>query len=338
MFLSVFDVFKIGIGPSSSHTMGPMVAAGRFLDELKRGDWPRPAGARVASISASLHGSLAFTGVGHASGRAVILGLSGFLPESVDPDRMESVVADVEASGLVRPEGHPAYRFRPKLDLVFDKAHPMPGHPNGLQFSAFDADGTLLLRRGYYSVGGGFVVSEAELGAATPPKGPAVPFPFGSASEMLEMAGKTRLSIAEMKRANEQTTRPRQAVDAGLDRIWQVMSDCIDRGLKQQGQLPGGLKVPRRAHDIHETLLADRGRNLPSPLQTGDWLSVFAMAVNEENAAGGRVVTAPTNGAAGVIPAVLRFYREQFEGADAAATRTFLLTAAAIGGIIKHKA
>jgi L-serine dehydratase len=216
----------------------------------------------------------------------------------------------------------------------------MPGHPNGLQFSAFDADGLLLLRRAYYSIGGGFVLTDAELAAGGAAKGQAaaVPYPFDSAAAMLAMARRSGKSIAAMKLANELVAQPRAAVEAGVDRIWQAMADCIARGLAQQGTLPGGLKVPRRARAIHEQLLADRGRNVLGPLQSGDWLSVYAMAVNEENAAGGRVVTAPTNGAAGVIPAVLKFYREQFEGASRESIRTFLLTAAAVGGIIKHRA
>lgn len=195
MFWSVFDVFKIGVGPSSSHTMGPMVAAGRFLDEIASGDWPRPPGAHIAALSASLHGSLAYTGVGHGSGRAVVLGLSGCLPDTVEPGQMDAIMAQVEASGQVRPAGHPAYRFRPARDLVFDKQHPMPRHPNGLQFSAHDEGGLLLLRRAYYSVGGGQVVSEAEFAGpqGRQPRGAvAVPFPFAKAAELLAMAKRGR--------------------------------------------------------------------------------------------------------------------------------------------------
>ncbi len=341
MFLSVFDVFKIGVGPSSSHTMGPMVAAWRFLAELRDGDWPRPARARPVALTASLHGSLAFTGVGHGSGRAVILGLSGLMPDTVDPDRMDGIVEGVERSGQVEPPGHPPYRFRPQRDLVFDTQTRMPLHPNGLQFAALDDSGALLLRRGYYSVGGGFVLSEAELadGGSKPAAGDAeVPFPFDSADSMLQMAGRSGLSIAEMKRRNELASCSPAELEHGLDRLWQAMSDCIDRGLRQEGQLPGSLKVPRRARGIHQRLEAARARNVFNPLGANDWLSVFAMAVNEENAAGGRVVTAPTNGAAGVIPAVLRFYVEQVGGAGRRGIHDFLLTAAAIGGIVKHRA
>jgi L-serine dehydratase len=338
MFLSVFDVFKIGIGPSSSHTMGPMTAANRFLDEIATGDWPRPRNARVAALKASLHGSLAFTGIGHGTGRAVILGLSGEAPDTVDPARMDAIIAAVEVDGLVHPEGHPAYRFRPAHDLVYDKAERLPGHANGLQFFAYDGDGSLLLRRVYYSIGGGFVVSEAELGRVPRDDGPAVPYPFENAAQMLAMAEQSGLSIAKMKRANEEARIGRKALDAGLDRLWAAMDGCIARGLGADGIMPGGLNVKRRARPIHDQLSAQWQRNEFSPLSGNDWLSVYAMAVNEENAAGSRVVTAPTNGAAGVIPAVLKYHQTFDAGASTETMRDMLLTAAAIGGIIKHNA
>jgi len=341
MFLSVFDVFKIGIGPSSSHTMGPMVAANRFLDEIATGRWPRPATAHVAAITVSLHGSLAFTGIGHGTGRAVVLGLSGYTPASIDPDDIDAVIARVEATGRVEPPGHPSYRFRPATDLVYDKQKAMPGHPNGLQITAYDEDGGLLLKRGYYSIGGGFVLEESELAALKgkmPKDVTDVPFPFRTAAEMLAMAKASGLSIAGMKRRNELVERGEVELDAGLDRIWQAMSNCIDRGMNQDGQLPGGLKVRRRAKAIREQLEAERTRNATNPLTANDWLALYAMAVNEENAGGGKVVTAPTNGAAGVIPSVLRFYRDFATDWTEEGTRTFLLTAAAVGGIIKHNA
>ncbi|WP_137153221.1 L-serine ammonia-lyase [Devosia sp. FKR38] len=340
MFLSVFDVFKIGIGPSSSHTMGPMTAARRFLDELASGTAPRAARARPAALTASLHGSLAFTGIGHGSGRAVILGLCGQDPRTVDPDAIDAIIARVEAEGRVEPPGHPAYRFRPAVDLVFDKTTPLPGHPNGLQFTAFDSDGQLLLRRAYFSVGGGFVLSQDELAAL---KGPQaiqqdVPFPFAHALDMLAMAEASGLSIAAMKRANEEAHMSRRALDQGIDAIWAAMSGCIDRGLAQDGTLPGGLRVKRRASAMHRQLAEQWQRNEITPLMANDWLSLYAMAVNEENAGGGRVVTAPTNGAAGVIPAVMRYFLKFNAAAGAEAVRDYLLTAAAIGGIIKHNA
>ncbi len=342
MFLSVFDVFKIGIGPSSSHTMGPMSAANRFLELILSPDWPRPAGAAVAAIKMSLHGSLAFTGVGHGTDRAVILGLMGERPDLVDPDRMDAIIAEVEQSGRITPPGHPGYAFQPKTDLIFDKKTPLPGHANGMSFSAFDRDGRLLLKRIYYSVGGGFVVTDTELEAMRATKAQAserkVPFPFATAREMLEMAQRSGLTIAQMKRANEETAMSRADLDAGLDRIWNAMSSCIDRGLQGEGIMPGGLKVKRRARMIHDKLHAEWRSNKSNPLLANDWLSVYAMAVNEENAAGGRVVTSPTNGAAGVVPATIRYYLHFHEDADADGIRDYLLTAAAIGGIIKHNA
>jgi len=342
MFLSVFDLFKIGIGPSSSHTMGPMVAAERFLREVLSGDWPRPSGVEVARISVSLHGSLAFTGVGHATDRAVMLGLQGFTPETVDPDKAEQALASIHESRKINPPGHPAYTFDPEADLIFDRKHPLPGHANGMQFNAFDAEGRLLLRRVYYSVGGGFVVSEEELQAQGQSKSEKpqqnVPYPFATARQMLDMAASSGLSIAEMKRANELSTCSSEQLDAGLDRIWHAMKSCIDRGLEQDGELPGGLKVKRRARKLHEKLEEEWRNNRPNPLAANDWLSIYAMAVNEENAAGGRVVTAPTNGAAGVIPAVLRYWLRFYPEADESNIRDFLLTAAAVGGLIKHNA
>ncbi|CDZ49981.1 L-serine ammonia-lyase [Neorhizobium galegae] len=342
MFLSVFDVFKIGIGPSSSHTMGPMSAANRFLELILSNDWPRPTGTHVAALKVSLHGSLAFTGIGHGTGRAVILGLVGEEPHAVDPDRMDEIIGEVERSGRINPPGHPAYEFQPRTDLIFDKKQPLPGHANGMSFSAFDRDGRLLLKRIYYSIGGGFVVTDTELEAMRASKKSAgdarIPYPFASARQMLDMARGSGLTIAQMKRANEETKMSSAELDAGLDRIWEAMSSCIDRGLKVDGIMPGGLKVKRRAKSIHDKLNEEWRSNRLNPLLANDWLSVYAMAVNEENAGGGRVVTAPTNGAAGVIPATVRYYLHFHEDATQADVHNFLLTAAAIGGIIKHNA
>lgn len=342
MFLSVFDLYKIGIGPSSSHTMGPMTAAARFLDEIESGDWPRPSGAEVVRIGVSLHGSLAFTGVGHGTDRAVILGLAGDKPTTIDPDRIDEILARIAAEKAVHPEGRKSYLFNPAVDLVFDKSSPLPGHANGMAFAGYDGDDRLLLRRIYYSVGGGFVVSEEELQRlqtrSEQEAGAAVPHPFRTAAEMLTMARESGLSIAEMKRANEEAHRGRDELDAGLDGIWNAMNACIERGLNKDGIMPGGLKVRRRAKMLFERMQNDWKENRPNPLLANDWLSVYAMAVNEENAAGGRVVTAPTNGAAGVIPAVIRYWQHFFPDADQDDVREFLLTSAAIGGIIKHNA
>jgi L-serine dehydratase len=343
VFLSVFDLFKIGIGPSSSHTMGPMTAAARFLAEVASDDWPRPTGVTVDRLGVSLHGSLAYTGIGHGTDRAVILGLAGETPLTVDPDSADGLVEKVKAEKRVSPPGHPGYNFDPAVDLVLDKKTPLLGHANGMAFYAYDAGGRLLLKRIYYSIGGGFVVSEEEL-QRMKSRGPAassdrkVPYPFKNAAEMLDMAGRSGLSIADMKRANEEIHMAREELDEGLDRIWSAMRGCIERGLSQDGIMPGGLKVRRRARQLHDKLQEQWQQNRPNPLLANDWLSVYAMAVNEENAAGGRVVTAPTNGAAGVVPAVMRYWLHFHPEADQAGIRDFLLTAAAVGGIIKSNA
>ena len=349
MFLSVFDVFKIGVGPSSSHTMGPMTAAARFLDDLRGGAEIIPGAGKLARLGASLHGSLAFTGRGHATDRAVILGLGGVTPETLDPDEAERLEAEVRRTRRVEPPGLGALAFDPEADLVFDYGPPLPGHANGLRLRAFDAAGHPYLAQTYYSVGGGFVVTEAELSRAQAGGGdarqePDCPFPFATAREMLAMAERSGLSIAAMKRANEEARAPGGdpaaggGLDARLDRVWEAMDACIERGLTREGTLPGGLGVERRAEPIHEQLLAERGRNRAQPHTVNDWLAVYAMAVNEENAAGGRVVTSPTNGAAGVVPAVIRYHRDHCVGASGEAAREFLLTAAAIGGLVKANA
>ncbi|MBT8454664.1 MAG: L-serine ammonia-lyase [Rhodobacteraceae bacterium] len=333
MFLSVFEMFKVGIGPSSSHTMGPMVAAARFLDRLRASPFS------AAGVRASLHGSLAFTGVGHATDRAVILGLAGFAPETYDADAAEAALAEIRATGRVTPDGLGPLRFDPERDLRFDYGDPLPGHANGLILMATDAQGDVIAQETYYSVGGGFVMTEAELASgANTDDGPPVPNPFHSAAEMLRMCAETGKSVADLKRANELSRIDRATLDAGLARIWTVMNECIDRGLAGQGALPGGLNVKRRAHRIHQSLLAERGRNLTAPHTINDWIGTYAMAVNEENAAGGQVVTAPTNGAAGVIPATIRYYLDHVPDARADKVGDFLLTAAAIGGLVKHNA
>ncbi|MGB8622828.1 MAG: L-serine ammonia-lyase, partial [Paracoccaceae bacterium] len=335
MFLSVFEMFKVGIGPSSSHTMGPMVAAERFLDLLRASPFD------AHGLRASLHGSLAFTGVGHASDRAVILGLAGFTPEIYDRDAADSAMAQIRAEKRVAPSGLRPLAFDPEADLAFDYGPPLPGHANGLILMATDAQGDVILQETYYSIGGGFVVTEEEhKGGAKAAKAKLkpIPYPFDSATEMLRMAREGGLSIAAMKRANEMVYRSPADLDKGLDRLWQVMNGCIDRGLAAEGILPGGLNVRRRAHAIHEALKSEQGRNLTAPHIINDWMSVYAMAVNEENAAGGQVVTAPTNGAAGVVPATIRYWLDHVPTATPARIGEFLLTAAAIGGLVKHNA
>ena len=333
MFLSVFEMFKVGIGPSSSHTMGPMVAAARFLDRL------RAAPFAVHGLRASLHGSLAFTGVGHATDRATVLGLAGFLPETYDHARAEAALTTIRDTHRVTPPGLPDLVFDPATDLVFDFGAALPGHANGMILRATDAQGDVILQETYYSVGGGFVLTEAELaqGKDTDDGAP-VPFPFKTAAEMMEMARTSGRSIAQMKRANEISRGCTDSLEKGVARIWQVMDDCIDRGLASDGTLPGGLGVKRRARNIHDQLMAERGMNLAPPHTINDWMSVYAMAVNEENAAGGQVVTAPTNGAAGVVPAVIRYWLDHVPGATRSRIPDFLLTAAAIGGLVKYNA
>ncbi|WP_375637730.1 MULTISPECIES: L-serine ammonia-lyase [unclassified Bartonella] len=339
MFLSVFELFKIGIGPSSSHTMGPMTAANMFLQKI--GDFSQSSDIQVSRIRVYLYGSLAFTGIGHATDRAIILGLLGEKASTVDPDSMGFLLEKVIREKKVQPEGHPAYQFDVQCDLIFERKQILPGHTNGLAFEGLNTDGNVLLRQIYYSIGGGFVVTEDELSHMNDniqPETFEVPYPFDSACTMLSMAEKSGLSIAEMKRLNEETKIERSSLDVGLDEIFSAMTNCIDRGLSQEGELPGGLRVLRRAKKLHETLLENQRKNHNYPLWANDWLSVYAIAVNEENAAGGRVVTAPTNGAAGVVPAVLRYYLQFNDDSDREGIHNFLLTAAAIGGVIKHNA
>jgi L-serine dehydratase len=335
MFLSVFDMFKIGVGPSSSHTMGPMVAGGMFLDLLRRSPF-HPKGLR-----ASLHGSLAFTGVGHATDRATVLGLAGFLPATYDAEKADAALAQNRDTKLIDVPGLPPLHFDPSTDLQFDFGPALPGHANGLILRATDAQGDVILSETYYSIGGGFVLTADELAATAEKKARPkanVPYPFETAAEMLAMAKASGKTIAQMKRANELTRMPAADLDAGMNRIWEVMTDCIDRGMLGTGILPGGLKVRRRARDIHEALMAERGLNQTPPHTINDWMSLYAMAVNEENAAGGQVVTAPTNGAAGVVPAVIRYWLDHVPGASRSNLGDFLLTAAAIGGLCKHNA
>lgn len=333
MFLSVFDMFKVGIGPSSSHTMGPMVAGARFLDMMRASPF------EFHGVRASLHGSLAFTGVGHATDRATILGLGGFILDTYDDQEAEAFLAQLNQTHRMQPEGLPELKFDPKSDLLFDYDNALEGHANGMILMATDAQGDVILKQVFYSIGGGFVVTDQELaeGKATD-EGDPVPFPFKSATEMLQMARDSGKSIADMKRANEIARGCPESLAKGTARIWQVMNACINRGLERDGILPGGLKVRRRAKGIHDALMAERGMNQSAPHTINDWMSVYAMAVNEENAAGGQVVTAPTNGAAGTLPAVIRYYLDHVPGASETHVEDFLLTAAAIAGLVKYNA
>ncbi len=333
MATSVFEIFKIGIGPSSSHTVGPMIAAGRFLSKLRS-----IRNATPTTITCSLHGSLAYTGKGHGTDRAVILGLSGCQPDSVDPEDCKSIEERVHDTRSVSSPGLPVCRFDAEHDLHFDYGPALPGHPNGIRFFAWDASGKEIESATYYSVGGGTVIEEGEGRGVPEPAASRIPFPFNSANEMLQMGRDSDESICGMMLANEGARTSEHALDTGLDRIWFSMSACIDRGLQGKGALPGALKVRRRAGNLHEDLQRDSGRNDIPPHQVTDWLALYAMAVNEENAAGGRIVTAPTNGAAGVIPAVIRYYTEHCPGASKGQWREMLLVAAAVGGVIKQNA
>ena len=342
MFLSVFDIFKVGIGPSSSHTMGPMAAAGAFLRLLvEKADADPPPDAWLR-IHVSLHGSLAFTGRGHATDRAVTLGLLGHRAGNLDIDKAEADLAVLRGSRHLPSLGGITIVFDPHHHIIFDYGPPLPGHPNGMEFQAIDAEGVGYLSQIYYSIGGGFIVTAEELEGGEAGGGDdsdaQVPFPFENAASMLRMAEESGNSIAQMMLANERTARSDAEVDAGLAALWRAMKSCIDRGLTRQGELPGGLRVKRRAGALFEQLCDEQGSNSAQPHVFADWLTVYAMAVNEENAGGGKVVTAPTNGAAGVIPAVLRYYLDHCFGAEKERLGEFLLTAAAIGGLIKANA
>jgi L-serine dehydratase len=346
MFLSVFDIFKIGIGPSSSHTIGPMNAAAQFLDRLRHGT-REPGAGEVTALSCRLYGSLAFTGRGHATDRAVILGLAGFRPDKLDPDQADSAIAAIKSAGHVTPDGLPQLRLNPEEDIIFDYGPALEGHANGMILRAYDANGALYMEEVFYSIGGGFVMTAKELQAAKAARENSLaaqkadagyPYPFGTAEEMLAMGAKAQKSIAQMKWENECRGAAGAKVQTRLEAIRDAMLSCIERGLRMEGELPGGLRVKRRAKAIHDQLQAEAGRNITQPHTINDWLSVYAMAVNEENAAGGRVVTAPTNGAAGVVPAVLHYYLTHCIGATEKGGLDFLMVAAAIGGLIKHNA
>jgi L-serine dehydratase len=330
--LSVLDLFKIGIGPSSSHTVGPMRAAGDFVQLLASRDLLQS----VWRVRVDLYGSLALTGRGHATDKAVLLGLSGQLPDSVDPEQVEELIAGTRSNARLALAGQVEIRFQESEDLVFHMTEALPTHPNGMRLLARDAVGTVLAAETYYSVGGGFIVREGQTEAQPAGQAVAPRFEFTSAAELLSIGIRTGQTIADIMRENEKAFRLPEETDLALDRIWNAMNDCIERGCQGQGTLPGGLGVRRRAGLLFRNLQAGKGAS--DPLVLLDWVSLFALAVNEENAAGGRVVTAPTNGAAGVIPAVLAYYRRFIPGATDLGGRIFLLTAAAIGLLYKRNA
>ncbi len=331
--ISVFDLFKIGVGPSSSHTVGPMKAAAAFAFGLAQSG----AIARVASVEVTLFGSLAFTGRGHATDRAVVLGLCGLAPETLEPDAADALVAGVRQTNRLPLGGRWSIGFDPERAIVFNVVDPPPRHPNTLRLVARNGDGACLADETWLSVGGGFVLRD---GAESESRSDdaAVPYPFRSGAELLARGREAGLTIAELVRANEAALRPAEAVEDRAVEILSVMFQGIDRGLAQSGGLPGGLAVKRRAGAIYRDLIEAARRNARPAHEVMDFVSAYAMAVNEENAAGGRVVTAPTNGAAGVVPATLRYYRDHCEGATPKGLSDFLMTAAAIGGLFKLNA
>ncbi len=334
MAISVFDLFKVGIGPSSSHTVGPMKAARMFAGGL-RDDGLMP---RVRSVRVSLYGSLGLTGPGHGSDKAVMLGLEGEQPATVDVDAIPDRLEAIKRRGTVRLLGEHEIEFTVGKHLEFNRRKKLGYHPNGMRFTAYDDAGEAIRERAYYSIGGGFVTDETAAGSdQTRPAGPVLPYPFTSAEELLAYTRSSGLPISGIMLENEKALgRTAEQVRAGLFDLWQVMRACVERGCVTDGLLPGGLKVPRRAPRLFRQLTCER--NGEDPLRAMDWVTLYALAVNEENAAGGRVVTAPTNGAAGIIPAVLHYYDRFVPGASEAGVTQFLLTAAAIGALFKENA
>ncbi|WP_116247740.1 L-serine ammonia-lyase [Nocardiopsis sp. FIRDI 009] len=346
MAISVFDLFTIGIGPSSSHTVGPMRAALTFAEGLRsRGEL-----SGVAHVRAELYGSLALTGKGHGSDTAVILGLMGHTPEHVDVDAVPALVERTRAErtlSLGGPEG-PTVAFDPAVDVDFRRKESLPDHPNGMRFVAMDSVGAEVASKVYYSVGGGFVVDERAAGADRITVDDTVqPYPFATAEELLDLCAQTGMSISAIMLANERAFgRTTEEIRAELLTIWAAMRQCVRRGVLTEGSLPGGLRVPRRAHRLYRQLggVCDDSGLLPptsvdsDPMRGSDWITLYALAVNEENAAGGRVVTAPTNGAAGIVPAVLHYYLHFSPGASDEGVVRFMLTAAAIGILFKQNA
>ena len=334
MVASTFELFKIGVGPSSSHTMGPMLAAALFVERLAKAG--RLDG--VTRVQTWLFGSLALTGKGHATDRAILLGLSGHRPDDIEPDDADRLVDHIRSCSEMRLDGTRTIPFREETDVIFDQKKRLDFHSNAMRFTACRGD-EAIESRVYYSVGGGAVLDEDQIGSNNPESGLwDVPHSFCSGADLLRIAAEEQLSIADIMRANERTRQDDAAISASIRAIADAMSACIDRGIQQDGILPGGLRVKRRAPLIHARLMERQERALSDPLTILDWVNLWALAVNEENAAGGKVVTAPTNGAAGIVPSVLRFYERFAPKADRAGVETFLLTAAAIGSLFKENA
>ena len=335
MSISVFDLFKIGIGPSSSHTVGPMRAARLFALGLKTDHLID----RVFKVHAQMFGSLGATGKGHGTPKAVLLGLEGELPESVDVSSIGDRINAIQNNNELKLAGERVIEFIKADDLILHRQESLPYHPNGMKFTAFDELGNVLITKTYYSVGGGFVVDENAASADCIIEDTRnLRYPFTSGAKLLALCDEHKLSIAELMWENEKAWRSEEQTQSGLLQIWQVMQECVDNGINNSGQLPGGLKVKRRAMELHRQLLSKPEASLADPLSVIDWVTLYALAVNEENAAGGRVVTAPTNGAAGIIPAVLHYYQRFIPGANEKGVLDFLLTAAAIGILYKENA
>ena len=339
--LSVFDIFKIGIGPSSSHTVGPMRAAGLFARRLARDGLL----ASTARVLTGLYGSLGSTGRGHATDVGVILGLLGDMPDTVEPATVELRLEDVHHTRTLQLLGCHPISFRRERDIAFLGEQTLPEHPNAMRFEALDADGVVLAQASYFSVGGGFVVEggATRAGDAADIRELAWPYPFSTGDELMAQVAQSGLSIPDIMLANERVWRTDADIRAGLLKIWAVMQDCVRRGLgrtgsNDDGRLPGPLGMRRRAPALYRDLSRQHGDQAADPLAVMDWVNAFAMAANEENASGGRVVTAPTNGAAGVIPAVLHYYDRFTPGASEDGVIAFLLTAAAIGFLYKANA
>jgi L-serine dehydratase len=335
MAVSVFDLFKIGIGPSSSHTVGPMRAANMFISQVLSHDLA----ARTDHIITELYGSLSHTGRGHGTDKAIILGLLGEEPDQVDPDAIEGMLQAVENSQTIQAHADLTLQFKAKKHLIWHKRKKLPLHSNGMQFTACDADGNELLRKAYYSVGGGFILAHTHMAKQHIMEDDSkLPYHFTSGDELIELCHEHQMTIAQIMYANEQSWRPQAEINEKLDQIWEAMAACVQRGTQAEGVLPGGLKVARRAPKLFRDLNQRSAKDLADPLTVLDWVNMYALAVSEENAAGGRVVTAPTNGAAGIIPAVLHYYQEFVPNSDIQGIRDFLLTAAAVGILYKTKA
>lgn len=332
MTVSVFEIFKIGIGPSSSHTVGPMRAGNKFINMAEAQGLLK----NTARIHIDLYGSLALTGKGHGTDWAVLLGLEGNLPDAIDPDQVPSMMARIRREHTLNLNGEYLLPFDEKADLIFHYLESLPYHPNGMRFSLFGAENQLLFSEVYYSIGGGFIVNDTEMKQHKDHLDPnKIPYPFDTGAQLLALCKKTGKSISDIVMENEKAQRSETQVRQGVLKIWQVMKDCIDRGCRESGILPGGLKVKRRAADLYQRLKEQEKNGMRDEM---NWINLYALAVNEENAAGGRVVTAPTNGAAGIIPATLNYYVQFTPDANEDGIINFLLTATAIGHLFKEGA